>query len=84
MASATPPSSEWDIYLLYEPGIEWKGSVPAPARWVRQVALYGKPTGGGVQSLMWKNDYAAPPVDGNLVDELRALMAGTRRAAAVR
>lgn len=73
---------EWDIYLLYEAGTEWKGSVPAPARWVRQVALYDKPAaGGGVRSLMWKNNYAAPPVEGKLVDELRALMAGARRAA---
>ena len=79
---ATQP--EWDIYLLYDAGIEWKGSVPAPARWVRQVALYNQPAAGGVRSLMWKNDYAATPVEGNLVDELRALMAGAHRAAAIR
>ena len=79
---ATQP--EWDIYLLYDAGTEWKGSMPAPARWVRQVALYSKPAAGdGGQSLMWKNDYAAAPVEGSLVDELRAMM-GARRVAAVR
>lgn len=80
---ATQP--EWDIYLLYEAGAEWKRSIPAPARWVRQVALYNNPAGGGgARSLMWKNDYDATPVEGNLVDELRALMSGAGRTAAVR
>lgn len=79
---ATQP--EWDIYLLYDPGIEWKGTVPAPSRWVRQVALYGKQAeDGGPKSLMWKNDYSAAPVEGSLTAELRAMLAA-RRAAAIR
>ena len=70
---ATQP--EWDIYLLYDPGTEWTASVPAPSRWVRQVALYSrKAADGGPQSLMWKNDYSAAPLEGSLVDQLRAMM----------
>lgn len=27
----------WDIYLFYEPGIDWHGSLPKPTCWMHQL-----------------------------------------------
>lgn len=67
---------EWDIYLFFEPGTEWAARAPAPSRWVRQTARFGGGKGGGLTSLMWRNDYASPPVEGSLTEELRKLVPG--------
>jgi copper chaperone CopZ len=65
---------EWDIYLLFAPGVEWTDRMPAPARWVRQTALFAKGEGGAMTSLLWANNYAAAPVEGDLREHLRALV----------
>ncbi len=56
----------WDIYMLYEPGIEWTDSVPEPTSWVMQT-IPG-------YTLIWKNDFAKPPFRSELVDEIHVLM----------
>ena len=56
----------WDIYMLYEPGIEWTDSVPAPTSWVMQT-IPG-------YTLIWKNDFAIRPFRSELIDEIRVLM----------
>lgn len=68
---------EWDIYLFFEPGTEWTERAPAPSRWVRQTARFASGESGGLTSLMWRNDYASPPVEGSLTEELRKLVPGT-------
>jgi len=75
---------EWDIYLVFEPGTEWAGRAPLPSRWVRQTARFGSATSGSLISLMWKNDYASPPFEGILTEELRKLVPGVTRISAVR
>lgn len=30
------PAAAWDVYLLYEPGVEWTDSLPPPDRWLHQ------------------------------------------------
>ncbi len=75
---------EWDIYLFFEPGVEWAGRAPVPARFLRQTALFGEEKDGGHVSLMWKNDYASAPIEGSLSEELRKLSpAGPKRRSAV-
>ena len=56
----------WDIYMLYEPGVEWGTTVPAPTSWVWQM-IPG-------YTLIWKNDFATPPLRSELVDEIAVLM----------
>jgi copper chaperone CopZ len=80
---ATQP--EWDIYLFFEPGVEWAGRAPVPARFLRQTALFAEGTDGGQVSLMWKNDYASAPIEGSLSEELRKLSpVGPNRTGAAR
>jgi copper chaperone CopZ len=75
---------EWDIYLLFAPGVEWTDRIPAPARWVRQTALFAKGENGTMTSLLWANDYAAAPVEGDLGEHLRALVARSSAVSTVR
>lgn len=77
---------EWDIYLFFDPGVEWTDGAPVPARFVRQTARFGGEKDGTLVSLMWKNDYASPPIEGSLTEELQRLLssAGARRVGAAR
>ena len=59
----------WDIYMLYEPGAKWGESVPEPTSWVWQM-IPG-------HTLVWKNDFANPPLRSELVDEIAVLMQET-------
>jgi hypothetical protein len=80
---ATQP--EWDVYLFFEPGVEWAGRAPIPARFLRQTALLGEGKDGSRVSLMWKNDYASAPIEGSLGEELRKLSpVGPDRTSAAR
>jgi hypothetical protein len=74
---------EWDVYLFFEPGVEWAGRAPRPSRWVRQTARFGNEDGELI-SLMWKNDYASPPLEGSLTEELRKLLPGVTPTSKVR
>ncbi len=56
----------WDIYMLYEPGVKWGETVPEPTSWVWQM-IPG-------YTLIWKNDFANPPLRSELVDEIAVLM----------
>jgi len=68
---------EWDIYLFFEPAIEWTDRAPVPSRWVRQTALFPSDQGGEPTSVLWVNDYASKPVEGSLTEHLRRLMTAT-------
>ena len=65
---------EWDIYMFFEPGIEWTDRAPVPSRWVRQTALFSSDQGGEPTSVLWANDYASKPVEGSLTEHLRRLL----------
>lgn len=67
---------EWDIYTFYDAGTEWRERAPAPAHWVRQTARLPR-DGKGLISLMWIDDYARPPVEGSLTEQLRLLLRPT-------
>jgi len=75
---------EWDIYLFFEPGVEWTDRAPAPSRWVRQTALFAKGGSGSLTSLLWANDYANAPVEGSLTEQLRRLLPGPAARSAVK
>jgi len=52
--------------MFFGPDAEWTAQTPRPARFVRQVVLLDKRI-----SVLWKNDYTQPPLEGSLVEELR-------------
>ncbi len=51
----------WDVYMYFDPGQEWDAAPPRPVRWIKQV--YYEP---GKDSLFWRDDFAAPPIEGDL------------------
>jgi hypothetical protein len=75
---------EWDIYLFFETGGEWRDRAPTPSRWVRQTALFPKGESGQLTSLLWANDYANTPVEGSLTEQLRRLLPRPDARSAVR
>jgi len=77
-----PDLPEWDIYMFFDAGARWGQGVPRPSRWVRQVAQFGEP-GKDPQSLMWRNSYGSPPIEGDLARELSSLASEGMRASPV-
>lgn len=63
---------EWDIYMFFTPGQVWSGTVPEPAHWLRQAARIPDAR-GGLQSVMWRDSYSRPPLEGSLEEQLREL-----------
>jgi hypothetical protein len=61
---------EWDIYMFFDVAAVWISATPRPAHWVRQIARVQMGEEGLV-SVMWKNSYAALPIEGELTDQLR-------------
>lgn len=67
-----PDQPEWDIYMFFEIGADWGDSPPAPSRFLRQTARFT--TGDDeLVSLMWRNDYTTPPIEGQVDDQLEIL-----------
>ncbi|MCZ6834833.1 MAG: hypothetical protein O7G85_03585 [Planctomycetota bacterium] len=67
---------EWDIYMFFEPASSWSRTPPTPTSWLRQTARF-KTEAGETESLMWKNDYRQPPIQGQVLDQLQELAALT-------
>lgn len=67
------PTPMWDLYLFYEPGVEWTEKAPSPTAWIKQI-MFWEEAPDKTTGLSWKNDFARPPFRSNLFDELRALM----------
>lgn len=60
---------EWDIYMFFDAGIEWKKAPPLPTRFVRHAGRMIEKDGERL-SLMWVDDYSNPPVEGRLPVEM--------------
>jgi len=71
LADRDPSRPEWDIYMIFGPTAQWAEGTPAPSHWVRQTALLGE--GEQSLSLLWVDDYASPPREGTLAEELKRL-----------
>ncbi|MEX2217548.1 MAG: hypothetical protein WD749_02215 [Phycisphaerales bacterium] len=61
---------QWDLYMLYPPGVTWEGGVPAPSHWVRHVGRLD-----GTTSNYWRDSPDAPPRRGSLFEAIRAMAA---------
>ncbi len=60
-ASKPAPSPEWDIYMLFRPGVRWEGQSPTPDAFIRHI---GRDEDG--QSCYWRDHFNAPPSKGDL------------------
>ncbi|HEU4365961.1 MAG TPA: hypothetical protein VFT13_10920 [Candidatus Krumholzibacteria bacterium] len=72
MKSRYEKSPEWDIYMFFEPGLEWNDAPPRPTRFVRHLGRVIEKNGERL-SLMWIDGYDNPPVEGNLPTEIGRL-----------
>lgn len=64
---------EWDIYLSFPAEALWTDRIPQPDRWIRQTAMFPGDN-GQLTSLLWLDDYAATPVEADLVQAMARLL----------
>lgn len=55
------PSPEWDVYMLFKPGVRWESHVPKPDGFIRHI---GRDEHG--RSRYWRDRFNAPPSTGDL------------------
>jgi hypothetical protein len=61
---------QWDLYMLYAPGVRWAGSAgpPLPDHWIRHTGRRD-----GVTSTYWRDTPDAPPQQGDLFEAIREM-----------
>lgn len=59
---------QWDLYMLYAPGVRWNDAPPMPTHWIRHC---GRPD--GQKSTYWRDSPDSPPREGNLFDAMREM-----------
>lgn len=59
--SKPAPSPEWDIYMLFRPGVRWEDQSPTPDAFIRHI---GRDKQG--QSCYWRDRFNVPPARGDL------------------
>lgn len=59
---------QWDLYMLYAPGVRWDGSPPVPTHWIRHCGRID-----GQKSTFWVDSPDVPPHEGNLFDAMREM-----------
>lgn len=55
------PGPEWDVYMLYKPGVRWHGQPPKPDAFIRHI---GRDNHG--QSRYFRDSFNSPPAIGDL------------------
>lgn len=69
-----PDAPQWDLYMLYAPGVKWEGAEsppPMPAAWIRHIGRTGQGRDG--PSVYWRDTPDKPPREGDLYDAMRAM-----------
>ena len=62
---------QWDLYMLYAPGVRWEASIespPVPTHWIRHCGRID-----GENSTYWRDTPDAPPREGNLFSAMREM-----------
>lgn len=59
---------QWDLYMLYAPGVRWSRSPTLPTHWIRHCGRTD-----GRKSTYWIDSPDAPPHEGNLFDAMREM-----------
>lgn len=62
---------QWDLYMLYAPGVTWEQSPPMPTHWIRH---FGRWDGEG--SRYWRDSPDQPPQTGDLFAAMRQMADG--------
>lgn len=59
---------QWDLYMLYAPGVRWEESPPMPTYWMRH---FGRREDG--RSLYWRDSPDQPPLKGDVFEAMRQM-----------
>lgn len=66
--SKPDPSPEWDIYMLFKPGVRWEEHVPRPDAFIRHI---GRDEQG--RSRYWRDRFDTPPAMGDLDEAMERM-----------
>ena len=66
--SKPEPGPEWDIYMLYKPGVRWEATTPKPDAFIRHI---GRDQHG--DSHYFRDRFNAPPTGGDLYAAMEAM-----------
>ncbi len=64
---------QWDLYMLYAPGVRWsdrESAPPTPESWIRHLGRHG---GEGALSSYWRDTLDSPPLQGDLYVAMRTM-----------
>lgn len=59
---------QWDLYMLYAPGVRWEQAPPVPTHWIRHCGRTD-----GQKSTYWVDSPDAAPREGNLFEAMRQM-----------
>lgn len=59
---------QWDLYMLYAPGVRWTDDPPMPTHWIRHCGRTD-----GANSTYWRDSSDAPPREGDLFKAMRGV-----------
>jgi len=59
---------QWDLYMLYAPGVQWDQSPPVPTHWIRHCGR-----NDGQKSTYWVDSPDRPPHEGDLFEAVRLM-----------
>lgn len=59
---------QWDLYMLYAPGVRWDQAPPMPTHWIRHCGRTD-----GQESTYWIDSPDTPPREGNLFQAVRQM-----------
>jgi hypothetical protein len=62
------PGPEWDLYMLYRPGVRWEDRPPKPDAFIRHI---GRDEQG--QSRYFRDGFNAPPATGDLYEAMERM-----------
>lgn len=62
------PSPEWDVYMLFKPGVRWESQSPKPDAFIRHI---GRDEHG--VSRYWRDRFNTPPTTGDLHEAMKQM-----------
>lgn len=66
--SKPEPSPEWDVYMVYRPGVLWEDEAPTPDAFIRHIGR-----GSDGLSRFWRDGFNAPPEAADLFEAMEAM-----------
>jgi len=66
--SKPEPAPEWDIYMVYRPGVLWEDETPAPDAFIRHIGR-----GSDGLSRFWRDNFNSPPEAADLFEAMESM-----------